>query len=82
MNYKPIDVKDIPYEYRHSGRNKELLAEFAKSDFDAIEIDWRERGHKNATQCAATFITAIKREGYHMKALLRSNRVFIVKKGE
>lgn len=77
MNIKPIDIKDIPGK---KNGNVEAILNFIASGEKAAEIDffW---GDAHTVYSALT--NNIRRKGLQdsVKAAIRQNRVFLIRKG-
>ena len=80
MKIVPIKLEDIPVTRKYSD-NYTTLVQFTESDYDCVEIAGFTQ--KTAQQCVASLNASIKRfRMLTVKAILRGERVFLVKKGK
>ena len=80
MKLIPYNVDNVPGKHAYSlTKNLELLEEFANSDFDCVEVT--DFTQKNATTCATSLNTSIKRyRMFSIKAIQRGDRVFLIRR--
>lgn len=82
--FKPVDITEIEAvkNINKYGRLRHIIQQFHDSDYEAVEIDWKALGYVTAGKAAASFVSALRRAPYQIKAVRCNNKCFLVKKGE
>lgn len=79
--FKPVNPDEIPFT--NYGKILDILNQIEHTDYEAVEIDWKALNHNAPASSVSIFVNAIRRKGLPFKAIMRDDRVFIVKmKGE
>ena len=76
--YKPIDPHLIPKRPFY-GRLQDLLCMFDHMNEKALELNWQAMGYARPDICQTSIAAAARRKGYPFKAIVRNDRVFLIK---
>lgn len=79
MKLIPMKAVDVPRKRYAKNALIYVLEEFHNTDYEAVAINWREEGYKNAGALASSIAKRRRVMGYNMSVVQRGDYVYLVK---